>query len=167
MIDTHAHLDGADTDGWLDRAREAGVSRVVAVGCGIDSSRATLAIAEREEGVFAALGFHPHQADEPADLDALRELLAHPKAVAVGETGLDWFRDYAARDAQAALFRAQVALAGELGKPLVIHTRAADEDTLAVLRGVETPVDPALLLLVRSCSSPRSSTAGTCRSPAT
>ncbi len=140
MIDTHAHLDGADTDGWLGRAREAGVSRVVAVGCGIESSRATLEIAEREEGVFAALGFHPHQADEPADLDALRELLAHPKAVAVGETGLDWFRDYAARAAQESLFRAQVALAAELGMALVIHTRAADEDTLAVLRGVETPV---------------------------
>lgn len=138
MIDTHAHLDAPDARPveLLARAREAGVGRVIAVGCGLDSSRATLEIAEREEGVFAALGFHPHQAGEAADLDALRELLAHPKAVAVGETGLDHYRDYAPHDAQATLFRAQAALAAELGMALVVHTRAADEDTVAVLAGL-------------------------------
>ena len=135
MIDTHAHLDHEDDPGAvLARARAAGVARVISVGSGLASCAATLELAEREDGVFAALGFHPHQAGEESDLGALRELLAHPRAVAVGETGLDWFRDYAPRDRQEALFRAQVALAAEVGKALVVHTRAADEDTVAVLR---------------------------------
>ena len=137
MIDTHAHLDHEDDPAAvMARARAAGVTRVVSVGTGLDSCRATLALAEREKGVFAALGFHPHQAGEEADLGALRELLAHPRAVAVGETGLDWFRDYAPRDRQESLFRVQAALAAELGKALVVHTRAADGDTVAVLRDV-------------------------------
>lgn len=135
MIDTHAHLDHEDDPAAvLARARAAGVARVISVGSGLASCAATLELAEREDGVFAALGFHPHQAGEQSDLGALRELLAHPRAVAVGETGLDWFRDYAPRDRQEALFRAQVALAAEVGKALVVHTRAADEDTVAVLR---------------------------------
>ncbi|HET9545043.1 MAG TPA: TatD family hydrolase [Gaiellaceae bacterium] len=135
MIDTHAHLDHEDDPAAvLARARAAGVARVIAVGSGLASCAATLELAEREDGVFAALGFHPHQAGEESDLGALRELLSHPRAVAVGETGLDWFRDYAPRDRQEALFRAQVALAAEVGKALVVHTRAADEDTVAVLR---------------------------------
>jgi TatD DNase family protein len=144
MIDTHAHLDAGDEPAHevLERARTAGVTRVVAVGSGIESCRATLAIAEAEEGVFAALGIHPHQAGEAGDddLTELRGLLGHPKAVAVGETGLDHFRDYAPRDRQASLFRAQAALAAETGKTLVVHTRAADEETLAVLRDVPTTV---------------------------
>ncbi len=135
MIDTHAHLDHEDDPAAvLARARAAGVSRVISVGSGLASSAATLELASREDGVFAALGFHPHQAGAESDLGALRELLAHPRAVAVGETGLDWFRDYAPRDRQEALFRAQAALAAEVGKALVVHTRAADEDTVAVLR---------------------------------
>jgi TatD DNase family protein len=85
--------------------------------------------------VFAILGIHPHDAGTATadDLAALRELHAHPKAVAVGETGLDWFRDYAPEDAQRRLFAAELELAAELGKPVVIHTRAADVDTLAAL----------------------------------
>ena len=135
MIDTHAHLDHEDDPAAvLARARAAGVARVISVGSGLASCAGTLELAEREDGVFAALGFHPQQAGEESDLDALRELLVHPRAVAVGETGLDWFRDYAPRDRQEALFRAQVALAAEVGKALVVHTRAADEDTVAVLR---------------------------------
>ena len=137
MIDTHAHLDHEDDPAAvLARAREAGVRRVVSVGTELESCRATLALTEREEGLYAALGFHPHQAGEDADLGALRELLGHPKAVAVGETGLDHLRDYAPRDRQEALFRAQAALAVEVGKALVIHTRAAEEDTVAVLLDV-------------------------------
>ncbi len=137
MIDTHAHLDAcADPAGELvRRAREAGVQRVITVGSGIASCRAALRICEAEAGVAAALGIHPHQADEagPADLDELERLLAHPRAVAVGETGLDYYRDYAARGRQRELFRAHAELAAELGKPLVVHTRAAEADTLAVL----------------------------------
>ena len=155
MIDTHAHLDAcADApEVVVARAREAGVDRIVAVGSGLDSCRAALAIAEREEGVFAALGIHPHQAGggDADRLDELRELLAHPKAVAVGETGLDFYRDYAPHDRQAALFEAQLALAAELDKPLVVHTRAADgETTDALARFAGTVVlhcfsSPALL----------------------
>jgi TatD DNase family protein len=144
MIDTHAHLDGGDEPAGevLARARAAGVERVIAVGTGVESCRATLAIADAEDGVFAVLGIHPHQAGEAGEEDVaeLRELLAHPKAVAVGETGLDHFRDYAPRDRQAELFRAQIALAQETGKALVVHTRAADEETVAALRDTSATV---------------------------
>jgi TatD DNase family protein len=143
MIDTRAHLDALDDpSGAVERGRLAGVSRVVAVGSGIDSCRETLAIAESEEGVYAALGIHPHQAGDASngELGRLRELLAHPKAVAVGETGLDHYRDYAPRASQLTLFHAQAELAAELGKPLVVHSRAADEETVAVLRDHRGPV---------------------------
>ncbi len=156
MIDTHAHLDALeDVAGALERARAAGVSRVVTVGSGLESCGAALAIAEREDGVYAALGIHPHQAGDAVldgasntlllasePVESLRELLAHPNAVAVGETGLDYFRDYAPRERQAELFRAHVALAKETRKPLVVHTRAAEDDTVAVLReaGDDVPV---------------------------
>jgi TatD DNase family protein len=97
VIDTHAHLDALDGDaaGALARARAAGVRRVIAVGTGVESCRTTLALADREEDVFAALGLHPHDAGRvsSADIAVLKELLAHPKAVAVGETGLDYYRD--------------------------------------------------------------------------
>ncbi len=138
MIDTHAHLAALDDpDAVVARAADAGVSRILTVGTDIEDCRRNLLLAEAHDGVFASLGIHPHEAGTATDYDlaALRELLAHPKAVAVGETGLDWFRDYAPRDAQRRLFAAQLELASELGKPAVIHTRAADEDTLAVLDG--------------------------------
>ena len=137
MIDTHAHLDACvdAPDVVVARARQAGVERIVAVGTGLDSCRAALAIAEQEEGVFAALGVHPHQASDGDSerLDDLRALLAHPKAVAVGETGLDFYRNYAPHDRQAELFEAELALATELGKPVVVHTRAADAETAETL----------------------------------
>ena len=137
MIDTHAHLDACaePADDLVTRAREAGVERIVSVGTGIESCRETLAIARRHEGVFAALGIHPHQAGEPdsAAIDELRELFADPNAVAVGETGLDHYRDYAPRDRQLELFERQLELAGELGKTVVIHTREASDDTAAAL----------------------------------
>lgn len=132
MIDTHAHL-GDDAAEVLARARAAGVTRVVEVATTLAGAHATLARAEEHDGVFACLGVHPHEAAEPGDLDELRRLLAHPKAVAVGETGLDYFRDYAPHDAQQRLFDAELELALEVGKPVVIHTRAADDDTRARL----------------------------------
>ncbi len=143
MIDTHAHLTALDdADEVVARAAEAGVTRILTVGTDIDDCRRALELAERHEGVFAVLGIHPHAAGTatPDDLASLRELLGHPKAVAVGETGLDWFRDYAPRDDQLRLFAAQLSLAAETGKPVVIHTRAADEDTLAALAGFDGPV---------------------------
>lgn len=138
MIDTHAHLDAcADSPGeLLARARAAGVSRVVAVGSGIESSRATLAIADAEEGVSCALGIHPHHAGDGDSerFDELRELLRRPHAVALGEIGLDYYRDYAPREMQKRVFTEQLELATELGLPVVVHTRAADEDTAELLR---------------------------------
>ena len=145
MIDTHAHLDAFEEPAEiLGRAREAGVERVLTVGTTLESCRASLALCEEHDGVFAVLGLHPHEAGTVSehDFEELRRLLSHPKAVAVGETGLDFYRDLAPRDRQAESFRAQAKLAVELGKPLVVHTRAADEDTVAVLRELpmETPV---------------------------
>jgi len=137
VTDTHAHLDACEepADELVARASEAGVGTIVSVGSGLDSCRETLAIAARHDGVFAALGIHPHQAaDEDDDrLAELREMLDDDTAVAVGETGLDYYRDYAPRDRQRALFERQLELAAELGKPVVIHTRAASDDTAAAL----------------------------------
>ena len=141
MIDTHAHLDGCnDPAAVVARAKTAGVTRIVTIGTGIDSCRAALAIAEQHDGVYAALGIDPHQAgsEEATRTDELRDMLSHPKAVAVGETGLDNYHHYATPDEQRALFDAQIALAAELGKPIVIHSRdasAATADALASFGG--------------------------------
>ena len=144
MIDTHAHLDAcAEPAGVvLERARAVGVTRVVTVGTGIDSSRAALRVADEEAGVYAALGIHPHDADtdDAGRLGELRELLGHDRVVAVGETGLDHFRDYAPRSAQRRLFEQQLALAADLELPVVIHSRSAAQDTAAVLSGFESDV---------------------------
>jgi TatD DNase family protein len=137
VIDTHAHLDAcaAPPEVLIARARAAGVRRIVTIGTGIDSSRAALALADREDGVFAAIGVDPHRAAEPdADrVDELRQLLDHERAVAVGETGLDFFRDLVSPGRQRAVFEAQLALAEEVGKPVVIHSREADEATVSAL----------------------------------
>jgi TatD DNase family protein len=138
VIDTHAHLTALDDpDEAVRRAAEAGVERILTVGTDVEDCARALSLAERHEGVFAILGIHPHEAGTATtdDVAALRELLKHPKAVAVGETGLDWYRDYAPHDDQRRIFAAQLELATELGKPAVIHTRAADDDTLAALAG--------------------------------
>jgi TatD DNase family protein len=139
VIDTHAHLDaGPDPpEELIGRARDAGVDRIVAVGSGIDSCRTALVIARRHAGVFAVLGIHPHQAggEERDRLDELRGLLEDDNAVAVGETGLDFLRDYAPHAAQRLLFERQLALAAEAGKPVVVHTRAAEEATGGLLVG--------------------------------
>jgi TatD DNase family protein len=133
VIDTHAHLDALDDPaGALERARAAGVDRVVAIGSGLASARATLELASREGGVFAALGIHPHQAASGESLNELRRLMEE-RVVAVGEIGLDFFRDYAPRDDQRRVFADQLELAAELGKPVVIHSRAAAEETAAML----------------------------------
>ena len=139
MIDTHAHLDAATEEAaaLVRRATDAGVTRIVSVGSGIASCEATLRLAHEHEGVFAALGVHPHQAgtEDAIRLGELRELLRHDGAVAVGETGLDFYRDYAPRPAQLDLFERELVLAHELGKPVVVHTRAADEETARALEG--------------------------------
>jgi len=136
VIDTHAHLDAIeDPAAALGRARAVGVTRVVTIGTTRASCRAALELAEQEGGVFVSLGLHPHEAGTTvaADVEELAELLEHPKAVAVGETGLDHFRDYAPPERQRELFEAQAQLAAARGKPLIVHTRAADDETAAVL----------------------------------
>jgi TatD DNase family protein len=143
VIDTHAHLDALDdTDDAVARARDAGVTTILTVGTDVAGCKKALELAEQHEGVFAILGIHPHAAGTAteADVEQVRELLDHPRAVGVGEMGLDWFRDYAPRDAQLRLFEQELALAAETGKPAVIHTRAADADTLAALAGFDGTV---------------------------
>ena len=130
MIDTHAHLDALDDDpaAVVARARVAGVTRILTIG-----TEQAVALADAHDGVYAVVGIHPHEAAEEHDLELVRALLGHPKAVAVGEIGLDHYRDYAPRDAQQRLFEQQLELACDLRKPVVIHTRAADEETAATL----------------------------------
>ncbi len=138
MTDSHAHLDACeDSAGAIERALEAGVTRVITIGTGIDSCRRALALAEEHEGIFAALGIDPHQASSPEArrLGELRELLGHPKAVAVGETGLDTVRQLASPGDQRRLFDEQLELASELGLPVVVHSREAEEETAAALEG--------------------------------
>lgn len=136
MIDTHAHLDALDDPGAVvERARHAGVTRILTVGTDLDGCRRALELSDTHGGVFAVLGIHPHDAAaaEPSTVRELSRLQSHPKAVAVGEIGLDYYRDYAPRDVQRRLFDAQLAMADEIEKPVVIHSRAADDDTLAAL----------------------------------
>ncbi len=138
MIDAHTHLDvcrepAADL---VAEAEGQGVRRMLTVGTDGASCRAALALAEDFPQVFAAVGRHPSSATgfDAADLAELEALAAHERCVAIGETGLDFFRDRAPREAQERAFRAQIGLARETGKPLVIHTRAAAEETMAILR---------------------------------
>jgi TatD DNase family protein len=138
LTDSHAHLDdpafGAELDDVLRRAREAGVGRIVTIGTSLASSLRAQALAEREPDVWFAPGIHPHEADAPGDVDALRALAAHPRAVAVGETGLDYAKNYASVPNQKALFVRHLEIAAEAGKPVSIHCRDAHGDGLAILR---------------------------------
>jgi TatD DNase family protein len=135
MIDSHTHLhaDPEVAAEWVAAARAAGVNRILTVGTDEESCAAALAAAEAHADVFCAVGLHPNHTTGYAGIDWLRPLAAHPQVRAIGETGLDDFRDYAPRSDQEPAFSAQIALAREVGKPLVIHTRAADQDTIDTL----------------------------------
>ena len=138
MIDTHAHLEMCDgqPEDVVAAAAEAGVSRILTIG-----RDQAVALAEGFPGVWAVVGVHPHEAGEVADAGAVvRDLVGRPRVVAVGECGLDFYRDYAPRDAQRRAFAAQIEVANEVGLPLVIHTRAADDETFAMLEAAEVPV---------------------------
>jgi TatD DNase family protein len=137
VIDAHTHLElcqPPDAE-LVEAAARAGVSRIVTIGTDGASCRAALAAAEDFPQVYAAIGRHPNSASgfDDADLAELYALAAHDKCVAIGETGLDYYRDHAPRSDQERAFRAQIKLARQTGKPLVIHTRAADDDTLRTL----------------------------------
>ena len=138
MIDSHTHLDHGSTPAGeaVAAAGEAGVHRLLTVGTDLDSCRAALAAAEEFDGVWAAIGLHPNRAGsyDDATSAALAELAAHPRCLAIGETGLDYYRQGATRDEQRRALRGHAELARQTGKPLVIHTRDAEQDTLDALR---------------------------------
>jgi TatD DNase family protein len=140
VIDTHAHLHACaeSPQQLVDRARAAGVDRILEVGAWPESWDEVAEFCRQTEGLFAILGIHPHEAGEadPSQLERLREL----DPVAVGETGLDYYRDYAPHDAQRQLFQAHLAIAEELGKAVVIHCRAADADAARALTDFEGTV---------------------------
>ena len=137
MIDSHAHLDHCSRDeaDLIADAERAGVRRVLAIGMDGASCRAALAAAEAFPQVRAAIGRHPNSATgfDDADLAELEALAAHERCAAIGETGLDHYRDHTPREDQVRAFAAQMDLARRAGKPVVIHTRAAEDDTLAML----------------------------------
>lgn len=141
-VDSHCHLpdDPSGAAVVLDRARDAGVAWVVAVGVDLASSRRAIEHAEAHDDVYATVGLHPHDAARlGAEWEELADLARHPRVVAVGETGFDLYYEHSPRDAQADAFRAQVQLALQLGRALVIHSRDAWDDTFAVLDDVGVP----------------------------
>ena len=139
LFDTHAHLHfpefAGDLDAVLERARAAGVRRMLTIGTNVETSRAAVTLAAREADVWAAVGIHPHDAAEADDaaLAEIERLADEPRVVAIGETGLDFFRNLSPRDAQERSFRAQLALARRVRKPVLVHCRDAHEETLALL----------------------------------
>lgn len=140
LVDSHAHLDllareGVPVAQALDRARDAGVEQIVTIGIDVVSSREAVALAERYEQVYATVGVHPHNAAcyESHVESELRAYAAHPKVVAVGEIGLDYYRDRTPRDRQRHTFRQQLDLAVAVGLPVVIHCRDASEGLLRIL----------------------------------
>lgn len=148
LIDTHCHLNDAkafpDVDATLVAAAEAGVDRVIVVGIDTESSRRALELAESHEGVFAVVGWHPTSAAAFSDseLQAIEMMLASPKAVAVGEIGLDFYWDKSTPEQQYACLTAQLDLAKSVGKPVVFHCRDANDELLAFLES--RPVIPYL-----------------------
>ena len=142
FIDSHCHLDNEqfnpDRDAVIQRALDAGVTRMVAIGTGDGPPdlEAGIRLADKYQPIYATAGVHPHDAAKATDesFQRLAELLKHPKVVALGETGLDYHYDFSPRDTQRAVFIEQMRLACQARKPIVIHTREAWEDTLALLK---------------------------------
>src|SRR2546430_13032992 len=145
LVDAHCHLGDAafdpDRDAVLARARDAGVGHIVVIGATLAESERAVALARARPGLSATAGIHPHEARHwsPAAAARLRDLLTLPAVVALGETGLDYHYDHSPRDTQRRAFQAQLTLAREVRKPVVVHAREADDDVAAMLRGAETP----------------------------
>ena len=131
MIDTHCHLDMCEGETVPDQA----LSRIATVGIDAAAVERALEFADAHDEVYAIVGRHPNSTEgfADADIEPIERAAAHPKAVAIGETGLDYYRDYAPHADQQRAFEAQIDLARSLGKPLVIHTRAAEDDTFDTL----------------------------------
>ena len=147
LVDSHCHLDdeqfAGDRDATIERARAAGVERMMAIGTGGGPSDLEVAIrlAAQYPFIYATVGAHPHDAAKatPETFARLGELARHPKVLAIGEIGLDYHYDFSPRDVQRSVFTAQLDLATRAGKPIVIHTREAWEDTLAMIREAGLP----------------------------
>ncbi len=139
LVDTHCHLDGhafdPDRDDVIRRAIDAGVTRMITIGVDVSSSRRAIELAEKYAAVYAAVGVHPNDCADFADdgLSAIRSLAQHPKVVAIGESGLDYYWQRVDHATQARAFQAQLDLAAELHKPVIIHSRDAAEATLNIL----------------------------------
>src|SRR5688572_19644172 len=139
FIDSHCHLNYQglveDQAGVLARARAAGVSAMLNISTRASEWDAVIGTAEREDDVMASIGIHPHEADLHPDVQAetLTAKAAHPKVIGIGETGLDYYYDHSDRGRQRDSFRAHIAASRETGLPLIVHTRDAEEDTLAIL----------------------------------
>jgi TatD DNase family protein len=139
LIDSHCHLNYPglveDEAGVLARAAQAGLSAMISISTREREWDAVVAGAERNAQVFATVGIHPHEADEHPDIDTARLVAAaaHPKVVGIGETGLDYYYDKSDRDRQRRSFRAHIAASRETGLPLIVHTRDAEDDTIAIL----------------------------------
>ena len=141
-IDDHCHLgDGTDrwpqADATIAEAHDAGVMRMITVGCDLATSQLAIDVAAAFEGVWATAGVHPHDATD--GLEGIAELLVNPNVVAVGECGLDYHYDHSPRDIQRSVFAEQIALAHEHDLALVVHTRNAWDDTFAILRSEGMP----------------------------
>jgi TatD DNase family protein len=140
MIDTHCHLTdprlAEQLDDVIERARIAGVTRMITIGTDLADDRDAIAVCRGREHVRCAIGIHPNYTQDAtlADVPQLRVLQADPSVVALGEMGLDYFHQFADRGHQARLFEAQMAVAAESGRPVVIHSREAIDDTLAIMR---------------------------------
>jgi len=139
LVDTHAHLQWAsfdkDREDVISRARKVDVKYIVNIGFDLDGSREAIELAEKHERLYATVGIHPHNASKLNEnvLDKLRTLSENPKVVAIGETGLDYYRNLSPREAQKKAFEAQLFLAEELRLPVIVHDREAHADTLEML----------------------------------
>jgi TatD DNase family protein len=144
LVDSHCHLDDSkfddDREQVIERARAAGVERMLAIGTGDGPPDLEVAVrlAERHPFIYATIGVHPHDASKATEetFARLRELATHPKVLAIGEIGLDYHYHFSPRDVQRSVFERQLALAAETARPIVIHTREAWDDTLAQIRGL-------------------------------
>jgi TatD DNase family protein len=141
VIDTHAHLSELeDPSAAMARARAAGVQRVIAIASTREAAWETLSLAKHEEGVFAAIGIHPHEAGRHDGGGVDLQPLHQGKAIALGEIGLDFFRDYAPREDQRRVFSGQLQFASMINRPVIVHSRAADEETASLLQDFDGTV---------------------------
>jgi len=137
LVDSHCHLDFAkeeDRAGIIARARGAGVRTLLTISTKLHEFPGVRAIAESDPDIWCSVGVHPHEAEvEPVAAEALIALTKHPKVVAIGETGLDFFYEHSPREQQAQVFRAHLTASRETGLPVIVHTRDADPETIAIL----------------------------------